>query len=81
MQTAGKAPSVRAMENRIAELEAEIERLAAAHADKAELVIRLQDRIDAVAAFLDRVAGRLDNYFDDIAGDCRAMARKLRGET
>ena len=66
MQTAGKAPSVRAMENRIADLEAEIERLRA--------------QITAAAAFLDRLAIRLDTVDEDsFAADCRAMAKQLRG--
>jgi len=65
MQTAGKAPSVRAMENRIAELE---------------------HRLTEAAAFLERMADRflgLSASDDAIeaAADCRAMAKRLRGET
>jgi hypothetical protein len=64
----------------IERLRAEVEQLASAHADKAELVIRLQDRIDNAAAFLDGLAGSLASGDpNELTADCRAMAAKLRG--
>jgi hypothetical protein len=94
MQTTGKAPSVRAMENRIAALETQLTELLARCSEQRTKIDVLQVermQVDAklteAAAFLDGLADRLPrgiwepHQLHDAAADCRAMAAKLRGET
>src|SRR5262245_34089564 len=87
MQTAGKAPSVRIMENRIAELEAEIEQLREEleFADGKYLACynakcEVDRKVTQAAAFLDRMADRIWPDCPEAADECRAMARKLLGD-
>src|SRR5262245_16500549 len=91
MQTAGKAPSVRAQENRIAELEAEIERLRSLADSLGEDNQHTIAKLTEAAAFLDAIAGRVANLLpnpsqeatrgpSELANQCRAMAERLRNK-
>jgi septal ring factor EnvC (AmiA/AmiB activator) len=67
------------------ERDAEIERLRDQQISAVDGMLRAEQKLDEAAAFLDELARRIEwhspNSVVDAAADCRAMAKKLRGET